>query len=115
MTATDWGVAESLGHLLTRLRTMSGRSQLRLAELLCAAAGRWSRWIRWPARQSIGWTTVAGGVSGGSSRSNGSSVTGSMQPGSAPAGSGRGGGRSGGHRWCVPGQRLSGQTVVPRR
>lgn len=56
---------ESLGGLLTRVRLASGKSQLRVAELLCAAAGvatvsrheisRWERetripggfWLRW--------------------------------------------------------------------
>ncbi len=56
---------ESLGGLLTRVRLASGRSQLRIAELLCAASGvatvsrheisRWERearvpsgfWLRW--------------------------------------------------------------------
>src|SRR5690349_8550715 len=56
---------ESLGALLTRVRLAAGRSQLRVAELLCAAAGvatvsrhevsRWERearipsmfWLRW--------------------------------------------------------------------
>ena len=56
---------ESIGALLARVRTGSGRSQLRLAELLCAASGtptvsrhevsRWEReqrlpsmyWLRW--------------------------------------------------------------------
>jgi transcriptional regulator with XRE-family HTH domain len=57
--------AESIGALLARVRTGSGRSQLRVAELLCAASGlptitrheisRWERearipsgyWLRW--------------------------------------------------------------------
>jgi transcriptional regulator with XRE-family HTH domain len=49
---------ESLGAVLARARLQSGRSQLRIAELLCAAAGvvtvsrheisRWERGIRIP-------------------------------------------------------------------
>jgi transcriptional regulator with XRE-family HTH domain len=56
---------ESIGALLVRVRTDAGRSQLRVAELLCAASGvptitrhevsRWERearipsgyWLRW--------------------------------------------------------------------
>ena len=59
------GPPESLGALLSRVRTAAGRSQLRIAELLCAASGsptvtrhevsRWERgeripnghWLRW--------------------------------------------------------------------
>jgi transcriptional regulator with XRE-family HTH domain len=62
---TEFAMDESLGALLTRVRLTAGRSQLRVAELLCAASGvatvsrhevsRWERetrvpspfWLRW--------------------------------------------------------------------
>ncbi len=56
---------ESIGPLLFRLRTERGRSQLRLAEMVCAAAGastvsrheisRWERETRIPSRFWLRW------------------------------------------------------------
>ncbi|WP_327009126.1 helix-turn-helix domain-containing protein [Dactylosporangium sp. NBC_01737] len=56
---------ESLGELLTRLRQAQGKSQVRLAGLLCAASGlptltrheisRWEREERVPSRVWLGW------------------------------------------------------------
>jgi transcriptional regulator with XRE-family HTH domain len=60
--------AESLGALLARLRTAQGKSQLRIAELLCAAAGaatvtrhevsRWEREERVPSGYWLRWLAV---------------------------------------------------------
>ncbi|NJC69750.1 helix-turn-helix transcriptional regulator [Planosporangium thailandense] len=57
--------SESIGALLVRLRLASGRSQLRLAELLCAASGvptltrhevsRWEREERIPSQRWLVW------------------------------------------------------------
>jgi hypothetical protein len=62
------GDDESFGTLLARVRTASGRSQLRLAEMLCAASGlptltrhevyRWERELRLPSRHWLGWLAV---------------------------------------------------------
>lgn len=62
------GGDESLGALLTRLRLTQGKSQLRLAELLCAASGvptvtrheisRWEREERIPSRAWRGWLAL---------------------------------------------------------
>lgn len=56
---------ESIGTLLARARTSAGKSQLRLAELLCAASGsptvtrhevsRWEREQRLPSGYWLGW------------------------------------------------------------
>ncbi|HEV7898990.1 MAG TPA: helix-turn-helix transcriptional regulator [Planosporangium sp.] len=60
--------AESIGVLLTRIRLASGRSQLRVAELLCAASGvptltrheisRWEREERIPSPRWLRWLAV---------------------------------------------------------
>ena len=60
--------AESLGALLARIRTAQGKSQLRVAELLCAAAGtptvtrhevsRWEREQRVPSGHWLRWLAV---------------------------------------------------------
>ncbi|MEV6926962.1 helix-turn-helix transcriptional regulator, partial [Dactylosporangium sp. NPDC051485] len=59
---------ESFGALLTRLRLARGRSQLRLAEMLCAAAGvptitrhevsRWERGDRIPGPPWLAWLAL---------------------------------------------------------
>lgn len=59
---------ESLGPLLTRVRLTYGWSQLRVAELLCAASGaptvtrnevsRWEREERVPSRFWLGWLAL---------------------------------------------------------
>ena len=59
---------ESIGALLARVRTGAGKSQLRLAELLCAASGtptvtrhevsRWERGQRLPSAYWLGWLAV---------------------------------------------------------
>src|SRR5437764_9640047 len=59
---------ESIGALLARVRTGSGRSELRLAELLCAASGtptvsrhevsRWEREQRLPSGYWLRWLAV---------------------------------------------------------
>jgi transcriptional regulator with XRE-family HTH domain len=59
---------ESIGALLARVRTAAGKSQLRLAELLCAASGtptvtrhevsRWEREQRLPSAYWLGWLAV---------------------------------------------------------
>jgi transcriptional regulator with XRE-family HTH domain len=60
--------SESIGALLTRVRLASGRSQLRVAELLCAASGvptltrhevsRWERQERIPSPRWLRWLSV---------------------------------------------------------
>ena len=62
-------MVESIGVLMTRIRTERGISQLRLAERLCAAAGlttvtrheisRWEREERIPSGFWLGWLAVA--------------------------------------------------------
>ena len=62
------GDVEPIGELLARARTARGLSQLRLAELLCAAAGlptvsrheisRWERGIRVPGAYWLHWLAV---------------------------------------------------------
>jgi transcriptional regulator with XRE-family HTH domain len=62
------GDVESIGALLARVRTGRGMSQLRMAELLCAAAGlptvtrhevsRWEREQRVPSRHWLRWLAV---------------------------------------------------------
>ncbi|WP_433208915.1 helix-turn-helix transcriptional regulator [Dactylosporangium sp. CS-047395] len=64
----DPGAGETFGALLTRLRLARGRSQLRLAEALCAAAGvptitrhevsRWERGERVPSPSWLAWIAV---------------------------------------------------------
>lgn len=59
---------ESLGYLLHRARSASGRSQLRVAELLCAASGvatvsrheisRWERETRIPSPFWLQWLAL---------------------------------------------------------
>jgi transcriptional regulator with XRE-family HTH domain len=59
---------ESLGPMLTRVRLARGWSQLRVAELLCAASGvvtvtrnevsRWEREERIPSRFWLGWLAL---------------------------------------------------------
>ncbi|GAA1792539.1 helix-turn-helix transcriptional regulator [Planosporangium flavigriseum] len=59
---------ESIGALLVRVRLASGRSQLRVAELLCAASGvptltrhevsRWEREERIPSQRWLRWLAV---------------------------------------------------------
>jgi transcriptional regulator with XRE-family HTH domain len=59
---------ESLGPMLTRVRLRQGWSQLRVAELLCAASGvttvtrhemsRWEREERVPSRFWLGWLAL---------------------------------------------------------
>ncbi len=59
---------ESLGPMLARARTLHGWSQLRVAELLCAASGtatvtrhevrRWEREERIPSAQWLGWLAL---------------------------------------------------------
>src|SRR5262249_16787021 len=59
---------ESIGALIARMRLASGRSQLRIAELLCAAAGvptvtrheisRWEREERIPSSHWLRWLAV---------------------------------------------------------
>jgi transcriptional regulator with XRE-family HTH domain len=59
---------ESIGALLTRVRLASGRSQLRVAEMLCAASGaptltrhevsRWERQERIPSPRWLRWLSV---------------------------------------------------------
>jgi transcriptional regulator with XRE-family HTH domain len=59
---------ESLGELLARVRAVQGKSQLRVAELLCAASGlptvtrhevsRWEREIRVPSQHWLRWLAV---------------------------------------------------------
>jgi transcriptional regulator with XRE-family HTH domain len=59
---------ESLGCLLARVRLASGRSQLRVAEQLCAASGvatvsrheisRWERETRIPSPFWLGWLAL---------------------------------------------------------
>jgi transcriptional regulator with XRE-family HTH domain len=59
---------ESIGALLTRIRLDQGKSQLRLAELLCAASGmatvtrhevsRWEREARIPSRYWLRWLAL---------------------------------------------------------
>jgi transcriptional regulator with XRE-family HTH domain len=65
---TEIAMDESLGGLLTRVRLASGRSQLRIAELLCAASGvatlsrheisRWEREVRIPSAFWLRWLAV---------------------------------------------------------
>ncbi|HEX6499320.1 MAG TPA: helix-turn-helix transcriptional regulator [Micromonosporaceae bacterium] len=60
--------AETLGALLTRVRQAQGRTQLRVAELLCAASGiptvtrhevsRWEREQRLPSGYWLRWLAV---------------------------------------------------------
>jgi transcriptional regulator with XRE-family HTH domain len=60
---------ESLGPMLNRVRLTRGWSQLRVAELLCAASGvatvtrneisRWEREERVPSRFWLGWLALA--------------------------------------------------------
>src|SRR4051812_25039223 len=60
--------AETFGALLTRLRLARGRSQLRLAEMLCAASGgptitppeisRWERGERIPGPPWLAWLAL---------------------------------------------------------
>ncbi|GAB3859139.1 helix-turn-helix domain-containing protein [Dactylosporangium cerinum] len=62
------GPGESLGVLLTRLRQAQGKSQVRLAGLLCAASGlptltrheisRWEREERVPSQVWLGWLAL---------------------------------------------------------
>jgi transcriptional regulator with XRE-family HTH domain len=62
------GSAETLGALLARVRLARGRSQLRVAELVCAASGmatvtrhevsRWERDLRLPGAHWLRWLAV---------------------------------------------------------
>jgi transcriptional regulator with XRE-family HTH domain len=65
---TEIAMQESLGGLITRVRLASGRSQLRIAELLCAASGvatisrheisRWEREVRVPSTFWLRWLAL---------------------------------------------------------
>ncbi len=65
---TEHDMDESLGPMLTRVRLARGWSQLRVAELLCAASGvvtvtrnevsRWEREERIPSRFWLGWLAL---------------------------------------------------------
>jgi hypothetical protein len=69
MAAHGRATAETLGALLARVRSAQGRSQLRVAELLCASSGtatvtrhevsRWERDLRLPSRYWLRWLAVA--------------------------------------------------------
>jgi|GEM_PF-6358650 len=62
-------MVESIGAMLARLRTAQGRSQLRVAEAVCAASGastvsrheisRWEREARIPGRYWLRWLAHA--------------------------------------------------------
>jgi len=68
MSRRGGGSTESLGALMARIRVSQGRSQLRLAELLCAASGtatvtrheisRWERDLRVPGTHWLRWLAV---------------------------------------------------------
>jgi len=65
---TEHDMVESLGPVLTRVRLARGWSQLRVAELLCAASGtptvtrhelsRWEREERIPSGHWLGWLAL---------------------------------------------------------
>jgi transcriptional regulator with XRE-family HTH domain len=82
-------MSESLGPLLTRARLVRGWSQLRVAELLCAASGtatvtrhevsRWERGERVPSRFWLGWLALtlevpAGELARAAARTRGSAT-----------------------------------------
>ncbi|MDT4985933.1 MAG: hypothetical protein QOI74_27, partial [Micromonosporaceae bacterium] len=98
--------SESIGAMLTRVRLASGRSQLRLAELLCAASGvstitrhevsRWEReeripgvhWLRWlatvldlPLAELEGATAIARARRGDTDPEPGDTECGGTEPG----------------------------------